>query len=240
MKNIFNPSKNIFKNLNSNFCGGKLIQFKFSSGINDNNSNSNSQNENINQKSNEGDIKQHQDKNPQYANIKDEQMKIQLREKAQQLKVRSYEIENKGDYYNIKNQKNPTQGVFDFSEDILAKKSYIVQVFGLGNGYFSVNDIWYPGSICVFPRQIFLWDINQATEIKPHSLDILDVIKPTPNYIIIGTGKEKYDLNEDVYKRFTDRKIRVDVLPTFEACSTFNVCAEDGMNVCAFILPANL
>ena len=56
-----------------------------------------------------------------------------------------------------------------------------LQVFGLGNGYFSVNDVWYPGSIITFPRQIFLWDVANAADIRPHSLDILEVIKPYPS-----------------------------------------------------------
>lgn len=68
-----------------------------------------------------------------------------------------------------------------------------------------------------------------------------------PKYIIIGTGKDKIDIPEDVYLRFKEKKINVDVIPTvnnihikFEACSTFNVCNEDGMSVVAFLIPANL
>ena len=54
-------------------------------------------------------------------------------------------------------------------------------MYGLGNGYFSVNDVWYPGSIITFANQIFLWDVNSAEDIKAHTLDIIDVIKPTPS-----------------------------------------------------------
>lgn len=56
-----------------------------------------------------------------------------------------------------------------------------MQIYGLANGYFTVNDVWYPGSIIAFPRQVFLWDIQTAADIRPHSFDILDVIKPLPS-----------------------------------------------------------
>ena len=42
-----------------------------------------------------------------------------------------------------------------------------------------------------------------------------------------------------MFERFAG-KTRVDVIPTFEACSTFNVCVEDGMDVVAFMIPGNL
>lgn len=34
------------------------------------------------------------------------------------------------------------------------------------------------------------------------------------DYIIIGTGKEKFFLEDSIYERFTKLKIKVDVLPT--------------------------
>ncbi|EGR32129.1 hypothetical protein IMG5_095250 [Ichthyophthirius multifiliis] len=93
--------------------------------------------------------------------------------------------------------------------------SNINQVFGLGNGYFSVNNVWYPGSLLIFPNQVFLWDVQTAADIKAHTLDFIEFVKPRPDYIIIGTGKEKFFLEESIYDRFAKQNIRVDVLPTF-------------------------
>mmetsp|Transcript_80699 Transcript_80699/g.94120 ORF Transcript_80699/g.94120 Transcript_80699/m.94120 type:complete len:249 (+) Transcript_80699:14-760(+) len=171
-------------------------------------------------------------------NIRKKQKEFNRETKLSPLE--KYKIPEQKTYYNPKDNPNPTRDVFEFSEDVLLKKEYMIQVFGLGNGYFSVNGVWYPGSILVFPRQIFLWDVPTAVDIRPHSLDIIDYIKPQPNYVIIGTGKEKVPLVTSIYERFSKKGIKVDVLPTFEACSTFNVCNEDMMNVCAFLIPANL
>lgn len=77
-----------------------------------------------------------------------------------------------------------------------------------------MNDVWYPGSIITFPRQLFLWDVANAAEIRPHSLDLLDVIKPYPVYVIIGTGKDKFEIPTSTYERFVKRGIKVEILPT--------------------------
>lgn len=79
-----------------------------------------------------------------------------------------------------------------------------------------MNDVWYPGSIITFPRQLFLWDVANAAEIRPHSLDLLDVIKPYPIYVIIGTGKEKFDIPTSTYERFAKKGIKVEILPTVQ------------------------
>jgi hypothetical protein len=45
-----------------------------------------------------------------------------------------------------------------------------------------------------------LWDVENTDEsnilnlVKSHTLDFLDIVKPTPSYIIIGTGKEKREI----------------------------------------------
>lgn len=108
----------------------------------------------------------------------------------------------------------------------------LIQIYGLANGYFTIGDTWYPGSILAFPKQIFMWDVQNAAEIRPHSFDIIEFIKPTPSnwyyegpishsiidYVIIGTGKDYYPLEESMFKRLKDKGIKVDVIPTVRIC----------------------
>jgi hypothetical protein len=35
-----------------------------------------------------------------------------------------------------------------------------------------------------------MWNVLDASEIKPHTLEIMQFIKPRPDYLIIGTGDE--------------------------------------------------
>jgi NADH dehydrogenase [ubiquinone] 1 alpha subcomplex assembly factor 3 len=65
------------------------------------------------------------------------------------------------------------------------------QVFAMDANRFMVNDVWFQGSVCLFPNQIFLWDVANAKDIRSHSFELVQFIKPRPRYVIIGTGKEK-------------------------------------------------
>lgn len=152
------------------------------------------------------------------------------------LDLENYEILKRGQYYDGRlNKRNPD--FFNFIDDRLFPSKDLLQVIKMKNRYFSVNGVWYPGSIMILANQVLIWDVNEAEDIKAHSLDILEVIKPRPQHIVIGTGKEKYHIHDSVYSRFVSNGIKVEILPTFEACSTFNVCTEDGINTAAFLIP---
>ena len=83
-----------------------------------------------------------------------------------------------------------------------------------------------------------MWNILEAEEIKPHTLEIMNFVKPRPDYLIIGTGETNVLLDDTFYQHFRRMGISVDTCPTFEACSTFNMCVEDNYNVaCALLQP---
>ena len=101
-----------------------------------------------------------------------------------------------------------------------------------------INHYWIQGSVIIFPKRFYMWNINEAEEIKPHTLEIMNFIKPRPDYLIIGTGDQTINLGEDFFEHFKRMGITVDTCPSFEACSTFNMCVEDDYNVaCALLRP---
>ena len=99
-----------------------------------------------------------------------------------------------------------------------------------------VNHYWLSGSVIVFPNRYFMWNISDASEIKPHTLEVMNFIKPRPDYLIIGTGDETIQLDPSFYEHFKRMGISVDTCPTFEACSTFNMCVQDRYNVACALL----
>ena len=83
-----------------------------------------------------------------------------------------------------------------------------------------------------------MWNVVEPEEIKPHTLEIMNYVKPRPDYLIIGTGETNVLLDDTFYEHFKRMGISVDTCPTFEACSTFNMCIEDDYNVaCALLQP---
>jgi NADH dehydrogenase [ubiquinone] 1 alpha subcomplex assembly factor 3 len=98
-------------------------------------------------------------------------------------------------------------------------------VFGLKNGFFSINGLWMPGSVLLFPNRAFMWGVIDAHDIKTHTLDILKIIKPRPSnyyyillthvdYFIIGTGKYMVDFDESFFQYFREHKMLVEAMPT--------------------------
>ena len=85
-----------------------------------------------------------------------------------------------------------------------------------------------------------MWGVTDAHEIKPHTLDIFKVIKPKPNYLIIGTGKYNVEFPPEFYQFFEEYKIKVEVMPTLEAAMHFNYSNEDEQNIAAALIPQNL
>ena len=63
-----------------------------------------------------------------------------------------------------------------------------MKVYGLNDGQFLINHYWINGSVIIFPNRYYMWNILDADEIKPHTLEIFNFVKPRPDYLIIGTG----------------------------------------------------
>jgi NADH dehydrogenase [ubiquinone] 1 alpha subcomplex assembly factor 3 len=111
-----------------------------------------------------------------------------------------------------------------------------MKIYGLQDNFFLVNHYWIPGSVIVFPNRFFMWNVQDASEIKPHTLEILSYVKPRPDYVIIGTGDEYVQFDQSFYDHFKRLGMSVDTCQTFEATSTFNMCMEDDYNVACCLL----
>lgn len=115
-----------------------------------------------------------------------------------------------------------------------------LNVVGIDNGYFSINDVWIPGAVLLFPKRYYMWGVTDAHDIKPHTLDLFKVVKPKPSFLIVGTGKYNVEFPQSFYDHFEQYKIRVETMPTFEAIAHFNSCNEDDISIAAALIPNNL
>ena len=60
-----------------------------------------------------------------------------------------------------------------------------MNVYGMKNGYMLINQYWIQGPVIVFEDQFYNWAVNDPTEIKPHTLEILNFVKPKPSKLIL-------------------------------------------------------
>jgi uncharacterized protein len=59
-----------------------------------------------------------------------------------------------------------------------------------------------------------MWNVINAEEIKPHTLEIMNYVKPRPDYLIIGTGEKNISLEFSFYEHFRRMGITVDSCPS--------------------------
>lgn len=86
-----------------------------------------------------------------------------------------------------------------------------------------MNHYWLPGSVIVFPNRYFMWNVLDADEIKPHTLELMNFVKPRPDYLIIGTGEINVNLPPNFYEHFKRMGIVVDTCPSVSYFANFSL-----------------
>jgi hypothetical protein len=59
-----------------------------------------------------------------------------------------------------------------------------------------------------------MWNVINAEEIKPHTLEIMNYVKPRPDYLIVGTGEKTIALEFSFVEHFRRMGITVDSCPS--------------------------
>ncbi|XP_013783847.1 NADH dehydrogenase [ubiquinone] 1 alpha subcomplex assembly factor 3-like [Limulus polyphemus] len=110
--------------------------------------------------------------------------------------------------------------------------SYSTVGFRLNNGIFIF------GPVAVFPRSVLQWNVKKTEDINPDSLSLFYLLEPKIDLLIIGTGgygSNKIDYS--VIKFMASKKINMEILPTYQACSTFNFLNAEHRSVAAALIP---
>ena len=89
-----------------------------------------------------------------------------------------------------------------------------MKIYGLSDGHFLINHYWITGSVLIFPQMFYMWNVINPEEIKPHTLEIMNYVKPRPDYLIIGTGEKNIALEFSFYEHFRRMGITVDSCPS--------------------------
>jgi NADH dehydrogenase [ubiquinone] 1 alpha subcomplex assembly factor 3 len=107
--------------------------------------------------------------------------------------------------------------------------------FRLNNGMFVL------GPMAIFPRTILSWNIENFEEINDKSLSLFTVLEPKIDVLVIGTGDHAItpQFSKNIIGFMRSYGINVEVLPTEQACTTFNFLNSEGRMVAAALLPPN-
>ncbi|EIW61577.1 DUF498-domain-containing protein [Trametes versicolor FP-101664 SS1] len=95
-------------------------------------------------------------------------------------------------------------------------------------------------SACIFlDSKVFLWNVPQTLwdGWKPEHFAIFETVVPKPEILLLGTGQQAQMLPPALRQYLTSIGIQVDMMNTRNACSTYNLLAEEGRRVAAALLP---
>ncbi|CUA69425.1 hypothetical protein RSOLAG22IIIB_03951 [Rhizoctonia solani] len=117
-----------------------------------------------------------------------------------------------------------------------------VQVKSAGEAGIELADgLILPGACVFLAGRVFLWDVptpnDRWTNWGLEHLEVFDVVVPKPELLLLGTGKSAM-LPPPRFREYLSRiGVQIDIMDTRNACSTYNLLAEEGRRVAAALLP---
>jgi len=124
-----------------------------------------------------------------------------------------------------------------------------VQVSSLSDkGILLADGLLIPGACIFLEGKVYLWDTpdlntnsRKTQEIwrawAEERFQIFDVVTPRPEILLLGTGRKLIQLPPFIQAYLGTLGIQLDVMDTRNACSTYNLLAEEGRRVAAALLP---
>lgn len=116
-------------------------------------------------------------------------------------------------------------------DDFLYVEAYSQIGFRLSNGFRII------GPCVLFPRSVLHWGISGVDYISEESLSLFPLLEPKLDLLIIGIGDYGSKYNKNIIKYLRSYKINVEILPTDQACSTFNFLNAERRIVAAALVP---
>jgi uncharacterized protein len=126
------------------------------------------------------------------------------------------------------------QGSMDISDGFLEQRT---KVTGYGDQAFGINDVIVRNSVILLPKQYFIWNVYQFSDINIASLQVFALLVPTVEVLLIGCGEKlPKRLPLEITNYFKSKGIYVEATNTASATATFNILNSEDRNVAAALL----
>ncbi|TFY54336.1 hypothetical protein EVG20_g9748 [Dentipellis fragilis] len=101
------------------------------------------------------------------------------------------------------------------------------------------DGILIPAACIFLEGKVFLWDVppHPWSGWTKERFEIFDVVVPKPEILLIGTGRSVVPPPPELRQYLNELGIQVDVMDTWNACTTYNLLSEEGRRVAAALLP---
>ncbi|KAF5363626.1 hypothetical protein D9756_000324 [Leucocoprinus leucothites] len=107
------------------------------------------------------------------------------------------------------------------------------------SGIMLADGLLLPSSCIFHDGHVFLWDVPQNLweGWETERFEFFKSTIPRPEILVLGTGKTLVQPPSFIRSYLTSLGIQLDVMDTRNACSTYNLLAEEGRRVAAALLP---
>ncbi|KAG7946000.1 hypothetical protein I3843_14G016000 [Carya illinoinensis] len=102
---------------------------------------------------------------------------------------------------------------------------------------FTVNGVDYEGSLLCVGNLLMSWAPKKFPEITPDSLSIFRTVRPIPEILILGCGRHIEPVGPELRRFVRSIGMKLEVLDSRNATSTYNILNEEGRIVAAALLP---
>ncbi|KAB0798430.1 hypothetical protein PPYR_09423 [Photinus pyralis] len=106
-------------------------------------------------------------------------------------------------------------------------------------GFRLNNSVTVLGPMVIFPRSVLSWCIRDIRDINEESLSLFTILEPSIEIIVLGVGDslENPKFYQSLLPFMRKHLINIEVLPTEQACTTFNFLNSEGRYVAAGLIP---
>ncbi|KAK9872290.1 hypothetical protein WA026_017092 [Henosepilachna vigintioctopunctata] len=106
-------------------------------------------------------------------------------------------------------------------------------------GFRLNNNVTVLGSMLIFPRSVLSWTVDDIKDVSDESLALLTIIEPKIDIIVIGTGDkmDNVSYSHHIFHFLRKCNLSVEILPTAQACPTFNFLNSEGRFVVGAMIP---
>lgn len=108
---------------------------------------------------------------------------------------------------------------------------------GYNDTGFTVNGVEYEGSLLCVGNLLMSWKPKKFSEITPDSLSLFQIVRPIPEILILGCGRNIQFVDPEVRRFIRSTGIKLEAVDSRNAASTYNILNEEGRVVAAALLP---
>uniref|UniRef100_A0A0C9S806 NADH dehydrogenase [ubiquinone] 1 alpha subcomplex assembly factor 3 n=1 Tax=Wollemia nobilis TaxID=56998 RepID=A0A0C9S806_9CONI len=112
-----------------------------------------------------------------------------------------------------------------------------IRIEGCTDAGFLANGVQYEGSLICISNLIVSWSPKQFSEVTPDSLSIFQLLRPAPEILVLGCGKQTKLIDPSIKNFLRTNHIKVEAVDSWHAASTFNFLNEEGRMVAGAFLP---